>query len=85
MKKSWFKQLGDYQSKMKEKSEELSHLQAKLVRLMEKKRKSEGAMLCLKSCAVSRKTMLCLKSYAVFKKAMLCLKSYAVFKKLCCV
>ena len=39
MKKSWFKQLGYCQARMKERSEELSQLQAKLVRLMEKKPK----------------------------------------------
>ena len=36
MKNSWIKQLGDRQARMKEKSKELSQLQAKLVRLMEK-------------------------------------------------
>ena len=39
MKNSWIKQLGDHQARMKEKSKELSQLQAKLVRMMEKKPK----------------------------------------------
>ena len=39
MKNSWIKQLGDRQARMKEKSKELSQLQAKLVRMMEKKPK----------------------------------------------
>ena len=39
MKNSWIKQLRDRQARMKEKSKELSQLQAKLVRMMEKKPK----------------------------------------------
>ena len=74
MKNSWIKQLGDRQARMKEKSKELSQLQAKLVRMMEKAQVKELYDVSKKLCCV-------LKSYAVSQK--LC-RLYKV-KELCCV